>query len=478
MLNKEINVIFVLLQQESVIFQIKVMFKRFLALKKFLYEYFDIRKDRIDEQTVVEDVIGGVDFKGAQLWILIFAIFMASLGLNLNSTAVIIGAMLISPLMGPIIGLGFSMGINNFDLMKRSIKSLLVTTLLSITTATLYFLFTPLTDAQSELLARTSPTIYDVLIALFGGFAGFIALSTRIRGNVIPGVAIATALMPPLCTVGYAIATARWSYALGAFYLFFINSIFIGIATFIATRHMHFSFKKDVDKSRENRVNQSIMIVAVLTMLPAIYLTYNIVKETIYQKAAQNFITRCLTFEGTRILAKEVDFKKREIQVSLVGKEIAEKDISKARMQLINYNLSETRLLVNQGFTGNKVDVNSIRSLVLKDFYVSAQQQLELQRSHIDTLQHQLALYKESEELSRTLLPEMLTLFPDVKALTLARTISTSTTVTNDSLSYDTLTLALIKSSSYLSLGNHDKLRQWLMVRIKTKRLKLLIEKD
>ncbi|MFA6872611.1 MAG: TIGR00341 family protein [Bacteroidaceae bacterium] len=454
------------------------MIQRFLGLKYFLSEYFDLSKDRIDEQIVKQDIIGGVDFKGAQLWILIFAIFMASLGLNLNSTAVVIGAMLISPLMGPIIGLGFSMGINDFELMKRSLKSLLVTTLLSIIAATIYFLFTPLSEAQSELLARTSPTIYDVFIALFGGFAGFIAVSTRIRGNVIPGVAIATALMPPLCTVGYAIANAQWSYALGAFYLFFINSIFIGSATFIAARRMHFASKTFVDKSREKRVNRSIIAITILTMIPAIYLTYGIVQETIYQKAAQDFINRCLTFDGSKILSKEINYKKREIQVSFIGKEISKSQINKARAQLLDYKLQKTKLFISQGFTGNELDVNSLRSMVLKDFYTSAQQQLELQRSHIDTLQHQLALYKESEELSRRLLPEVLALFPSVKALTLARTLSTSTTATVDSLRYDTLTLALIETSNYVSMDNRNKLEKWLMARTKTKRLKLLIEKE
>ena len=178
----------------------------------------------------------GVEFKGANLWILIFAIFMASLGLNVNSTAVIIGAMLISPLMGPIMGVGLSVGLNDFELMKRSLKSFLITTLFSVTTATIFFLVSPVAEGQSELLARTSPTIYDVFIALMGGLAGVTALSTKEKGNVIPGVAIATALMPPLCTAGYGLATGNLIYFLGAFYLYFINSVFISLATFLGVR--------------------------------------------------------------------------------------------------------------------------------------------------------------------------------------------------------------------------------------------------
>ncbi len=158
----------------------------FLPLKKFLSEYLDLRKDKDNELETVDSIRKGVEFKGANLWILIFAIFMASLGLNVNSTAVIIGAMLISPLMGPIMGVGLSVGLNDFELMKRSLKSFLITTLFSVTTATVFFLVSPVAEGQSELLARTSPTIYDVFIALMGGLAGVVALSTKEKGNVIP----------------------------------------------------------------------------------------------------------------------------------------------------------------------------------------------------------------------------------------------------------------------------------------------------
>ena len=201
--------------------------RNIFAIKAFLREYLDLRKDKDNELATVDSIRKGVEFKGANLWILIFAIFMASLGLNVNSTAVIIGAMLISPLMGPIMGVGLSVGLNDFELMKRSLKSFLITTAFSVTTATIFFLLAPIAGSQSELLARTSPTIYDVFIALFGGLAGVVALSTKEKGNVIPGVAIATALMPPLCTAGYGLASGNLIYFLGAFYLYFIKSISI-----------------------------------------------------------------------------------------------------------------------------------------------------------------------------------------------------------------------------------------------------------
>src|SRR5574344_1259684 len=233
--------------------------------------HFNIMPDKEDEQEIISQITSGISFRGANLWVLIFAIFTASLGLNVNSTAVIIGAMLISPLMGPIIGMGLSIGIGDWELLKRSITNYGVATLISVVTATLYFLITPLTDAQSELLARTSPTLYDVLIALCGCAAGILALSTKGKGNVIPGVAIATALMPPLCTAGYGLAVGNLSYFFGAFYLFFINTVFICLATFIGTRMLKFRPVHVVDSERVVRVRRYVFLIVIVTMIPAAY---------------------------------------------------------------------------------------------------------------------------------------------------------------------------------------------------------------
>ena len=303
--------------------------RNLFTVKKFLKEYLDLRKDKANELETIESIRRGVEFKGANLWILIFAILMASLGLNVNSTAVIIGAMLISPLMGPIMGIGLSVGLNDFDLMKRSLKSFLITTAFSVVTATLFFLISPVSQAQSELLARTSPTIYDVLIALFGGLAGVVALSTREKGNVIPGVAIATALMPPLCTAGFGLATGNLVYFLGAFYLYFINSVFISLATFLGVRVMHFHHKEFIDKARERTVRHSIIFIALITMCPAIYLTFNIVKESIFEQAANRFITEQLSFENTQVLDQKIQSKgdSTEIKVVLIGTDVPEASI-------------------------------------------------------------------------------------------------------------------------------------------------------
>ena len=205
------------------------MDKLFDRIKNVLSEYFTLTPYLVTQAEAEQSIRDGVSFRGTNMIILILAIFIASLGLNTNSTAVIIGAMLISPLMGPIIGVGLGIGIHDFDLLSRSLRNLMMAAVFSIATSTVYFLISPVGGGHSELLARTSPTIYDVLIGFFGGAAGIVAIGSKSKGNVIPGVAIATALMPPLCTVGYGLATWQMQYFFGALYLFLINSIFIGI---------------------------------------------------------------------------------------------------------------------------------------------------------------------------------------------------------------------------------------------------------
>jgi len=190
------------------------------AISRFIKDRFSLDEDKADEALIIESIDRNVHFKGTNLWTLIFAILIASIGLNVNSTAVIIGAMLISPLMGPIMGIGLGIGIIDFDLMKRGIKNLMIAALLSIITSFLYFSLSPLHEARTEILARTTPSIWDVLIAFFGGMAGIIAGTRKEKSNILPGVAIATALMPPLCTAGFGLATGEVYYFFGAIYLF------------------------------------------------------------------------------------------------------------------------------------------------------------------------------------------------------------------------------------------------------------------
>lgn len=446
--------------------------RNIFAVKSFLREYLDLRKDKDNELETIDSIRKGVEFKGANLWILIFAIFMASLGLNVNSTAVIIGAMLISPLMGPIMGVGLSVGLNDFELMKRSLKSFLITTAFSVTTATVFFLFTPIAEAQSELLARTSPTIYDVFIALFGGLAGVVALSTKEKGNVIPGVAIATALMPPLCTAGYGLASGNLIYFLGAFYLYFINSVFISLATFIGVRVMHFQRKEFVDKKREKTVRKYIILIVVLTMCPAVYLTFGIIKSTFYETAANHFINTELNFENTQVLDKKISYEHREIRVVLIGPEVPEASIALARSKMKQYKLEETKLVVLQGMNNDAMDISSIRAMVMEDFYKNSEQRLQEQQKKISSLEKNLEKYKSYDEMSRTIIPELKVLYPSVTTVSISHTLET----TVDLLKTDTIALAVLKFTRHPSESEKRKITEWLQARVGAKKLRLITE--
>lgn len=446
--------------------------KQKYLIKGFIEKYLDLNKNKEDEQLTVETIRNGVEFKGANLWILIFATFIASLGLNVNSTAVIIGAMLISPLMGPIMGVGLAIGQNDFELLKRSLKNYLVATLFSVVTATLYFSFTPLNEVQSELLARTSPTIYDVFIALFGGLAGIVALSTKEKGNVIPGVAIATALMPPLCTAGFGLATGNLLYFLGAFYLYFINSVFISLATVIGVRVMHFQLKAFVDKEREKMVKRYIVLIALGTMIPAVYLTYGIVKETFYQSAANHFISKEMDFPDTQVLDRKVSYDTKEIRVVLIGKEVPEERIVEARSKLKDYKLNNTKLVVFQGVNNSTADISNIRSMVMEDFYKNSEKELASQKQKIDSLEKIVQLHKETGMADMKIASEMKVLFPVVNTLAMTQTLQLNI----EAVQTDTVTYVILGCGKKPSAAEKKKMAEWLKARTGAKTLKLIVE--
>jgi uncharacterized hydrophobic protein (TIGR00271 family) len=244
--------------------------------RKILH-YLNLESEVDDYEKIHETIQRDIVFKGTNLWILMFAIIVASVGLNMNSTAVIIGAMLISPLMGPINGMGYSIATYNFRLFKFSVKNFTFAVIASLTASTLYFALTPISTAHSELLARTSPTIYDVLIALFGGLAGIVAITSRFKGNVIPGVAIATALMPPLCTAGYGLATGQFNFFMGALYLFTINTVFIAISSVLISQILNCPIRTIVDDDQKKKVNRTISIVIAIVLIPSIFFGYNLI---------------------------------------------------------------------------------------------------------------------------------------------------------------------------------------------------------
>ena len=429
-------------------------------------DYFNLMPDKEDEQTIVAQITEGVSFKGANLWVLIFAIFIASLGLNVNSTAVIIGAMLISPLMGPIVGMGLAVGINDFELLKRAFKNFGVATLISVLTATAYFLMSPLSEAQSELLARTSPTLYDVLIAFCGGAAGIIALCTRGKGNVIPGVAIATALMPPLCTAGYGLATGHLLYFLGAFYLFFINTVFIALATYCGVRLMN--FHKHEYKLVENAVKarRILISIVILAILPAAYMTVHIVQQSIFDNNVRKFIKTELTQRGTQIISNSVDKDSLKLRVVAVGREISSATQAEAQRRLKQYGLDSYTLRVIQGTQSDSVFAlsNQLTSLTTNR-EVERKRLLQLSTENAN-LSLQLDEYKRYEALAVEIRPELASLFPQISKLALQKVVE----VNRDSADRRAYVIAVIESDGAKVFTKEDarKLHDWLMVRVKT----------
>jgi uncharacterized hydrophobic protein (TIGR00271 family) len=443
-----------------------------ISIKNYIKEFFDLRKSKENEELTVESIRHGVVFKGTNLWVLIFAIFIASLGLNVNSTAVIIGAMLISPLMGPIMGFGLSVGISDFELLKQSFRSYLLTTFISVVTSTLYFSLTPLNEVQSELLARTSPTIYDVLIALFGGLAGIIAVSTKEKGNVIPGAAIATALMPPLCTAGFGLATGNIFYFLGAFYLYFINSVFISLATFLGVRFMHFKRKDFVDKQREQMVRRYIVALVLVTMCPAFYLTYGIVKSTFYEASANSFIAKEFDFEHTQVISRKISYDEKEIRVVLVGNELTQPEIYKVHNSLKHYKLEDTKLTIVQGMNSDNLDMGMLKAQVMEDFYKNSEEQLKEQQEEILRLRRELRSYSTYHQLNQQIAPELKVLYPQVESVSLSQ----MEVLTVDSMRKDTLIMVLMGLKEEMNTAQMQQMQEWLKTRTGAKKMKFVIE--
>lgn len=331
-----------------------------MNIKETLRNYLDLGQDKLEDTQAVEAIVQGVQFKGASLWILVCAVFIASLGLNMNSTAVIIGAMLISPLMGPIMGIGLGLGINDSQLIVRCIKNLAVATLFALLTSAIYFWISPLNDARSELLARTQPTLYDVLIAFFGGFAGIIATGSKSKGNILPGVAIATALMPPLCTAGYGIATAQWQFFFGAFYLFLINAVYIGLATWMGCLILGLP-KLNVPGKAHHRTLFATIILLVL-IAPSAFTTYGLIKQDVLNSKVSSFVHKEFeTLHDIRLVnyhfvQPESETENPYIEVAIIGKQMEQEAVDLIADHMQSYDLpANCKLKVLQASSGQEI---------------------------------------------------------------------------------------------------------------------------
>lgn len=447
---------------------------RFLLARLMVYikRRFDLDQDRAPQAEVFESINKGVEFKGANLWVLIFATLTASLGLNINSTAVIIGAMLISPLMGPIMGIGFSLGVNNFELMKRSFRNFSFMVVVSIITSTLFFMLSPLSTAQSELLARTQPTIYDVMIALFGGLAGMVGQTRKDKSasTVIPGVAIATALMPPLCTAGFGIANGQWAFLGGALYLFFINTVFIATATYIIVRFMKFHKKEFIDKTRERRVKNYMVIIVILTAVPSVFMAYNIVQNSIFENNATRFVENEFGYyEKTQVISAKYRYKKHHKELShidlmLIGEPLSADDIDRVRMRMGIYGLKDTELGIKQSDGSDNIDINTLQ--------ISYTQLLDEKNRQINELKDEL-LQRNVDILPLTdIAVEAGRLFDNVETISLSRQDEYDI----QGRPTDKVLVAVVKRKNNKKEVDGDKMKSWLAARTKTDKVKLYVE--
>lgn len=443
---------------------------RFRDLRAFLRGRFSLDEDRAQRDEVVASISKGVEFRGVNLWVLIFATMIASLGLNVNSAAVIIGAMLISPIMGPIMGVGFALGINDFELLKKSLRNLSFMFIVAIITSTLYFVVSPLSSNSSELLARTVPTTYDVLIALFGGLAGVVAQTRTDRtSTVIPGVAIATALIPPLCTAGFGLATGQLRFFAGAFYLFFINSVFIALATYVMVRFQKYEKKVFIDKERERTVRRTMLFITLVTFIPSVFIGLHMVRVSLFEAVAEKYVAQVFDFPATRVLERSFRYARRgepsRIELLLVGEPLDGAVVENARAQLARFGLERAELVVRQVSRPDEVDVASLQQ--------SYTELLAEKNRRIERMEEQIARYRTSDVGADGISREIGALMPNVGAVSLTRGV----TFGIDGTTRDTTVVCVITPVDSLAPLDLPTLEQWLRIRTGAEHVELFVKR-
>lgn len=445
---------------------------RLIGTWNALMTYFNVKDDLEPQNDIEASIRSGVSFKGSQLLTLIFAIFIASLGLNTNSIPVIIGAMLISPLMGPIIGMGLGIAIQDFDLVKRSLKNTTAAVVGSLVASAIYFLISPQFEGTSQLLARTSPSIFDVFVALFGGAAGILSIAAKNKGQVMPGVAIATSLMPPLCTAGYGLATLQMHFFLGALYLFFTNMIFIFFATWIGVKMM--GFKKVVYQNvrRARRLQTAAYAVIAATICVSVYLTMVMIRKTVFINNAQRFIESEMVFPNTQVLSHDeyVSNGKRHIDVTLIGEALPKDSLQLAMMnKLDSVGLGGTILNIKQGFSLNREKGNMADNA--DQFYKMMQAEIATRQNTIDSLRSLISLNRQFSDESVKVSPEIKVLFPAVKDIALSQMVASSV----GTAGADTVSMIFVNAPAGLPAKDRERLTKYIEVRLGKQEIHLTV---
>jgi uncharacterized hydrophobic protein (TIGR00271 family) len=415
-------------------------------------------------------------FRGPAVWILICSIFIASIGLDTNSTAVIIGAMLISPLMGPILAVGLSIGVNDIPTLRRALRHFLVMTAFELATSTIYYLITPLGQAQTELMARVRPTLLDAAIAVFGGLAGIIGVSRRNRGNVIPSVAIATALMPPLCTAGFGIANGNWSFFVGAIYLFALNSVFIAIATVFIVRFLDFPFVEFMDNAARRKVHVKLTVFVLVILVPSTWILVGVVKESLFLRRANEFIAENLqTLPGVDVVRQQLVYSDTVslIEVVLSGDSIPPGLTQQLEGRMAAAKLTNTTLRIRdpENLSGELGRLSGeLRVGIIEDIYERQVLLLTERDRRIAALE--AALYADTIPVTQ-IMREVAVQYPLVDQLSFGRVIGTRVSEEGEGegeASLDTIPTALIEwrtgSTAAQRREEGARLAEWLKVRL------------
>lgn len=432
---------------------------------------FDLRSDMDDPTDIEASIHQAVKIRGTNLWILMFAILVASIGLNVNSTAVIIGAMLISPLMGPIMGLGYGAAVNDFNLIRQAVRSLGVFVLLSLLTSTLYFTLTPLTQAQSELLARTAPNLWDLLIALFGGMAGIIGVTRREKSNVIPGVAIATALMPPLCTAGYGIAMGKPLYFLGAFYLFTINAVYIALSALLFTKLLRLPHHSYATPLIQKRARLLITAAVMITIVPSVYLAVLLVQHEVFKTSANRYLdTIAHTETNLLILERNIDPASRSIAITVTGKTPDQKTVERLNAQLTEMGLAAAKLSIRTLQQDNGVDMSLVKSEIQQDLYRNSLSLLEAKNTRIQHLEDVIRNEKLQQEKRHEAQQEYNQVRDELKAqypelTTILITHGHNNTAASATAAADDTLILYVESHRALSRATETRISNWLKTR-------------
>ncbi len=434
--------------------------------KLFRYlSYFNIMHEREDFDTIHTEVEKGVVFKGTNLWVLMCAILVASVGLNMNSTAVIIGAMLISPLMGPINGIGYSLATYDFQLFRKAVKNFTFAILVSLITSSLYFFISPVDTAHSELLARTSPTIYDVFIALFGGVAGMLALSSKLKGNVIPGVAIATALMPPLCTAGYGLATFQFTYFFGALYLFTINTVFIAVASLFVSQVLKLPIRTIVDKARAKRVNQYITLILVITAIPSIYFGYKLVQNERFSDNARKLIGSVSVKENSYLLDSYINSNTKAIRLIYSGYGVSDTAKIEIKKKALALALDTGKITIYNGTDKTMVQAETQKMLTEVE---EMNNKLALSNFALQQSQNQLDSLHRIDSKGKILLAEIKEFYPQISSCSYSVTYIHPDTVK--------IPIVIYTARKTLNLADRNKIINWTKSRLVNDKTKVYFD--